>query len=77
MSKWIIDIHGDIEGDYDLICKADTVISLDKVKQAREEIQKFVDILSDDTVADVNMKSGLGMALEKIDKLIAESEKKL
>lgn len=49
-------------------------IPLDKVKQAREEIQKLVDMLSDDTVADLNMKSGIGMALEKIDKLIAESE---
>ena len=43
------------------------------IKQAREEIQKYADMLSDDTVADVNMKSGLGLALEKIDKLI-ESE---
>ena len=30
MSKWIVDIHGDIEGDYDLICKADDV--LDKIR---------------------------------------------
>ncbi len=45
-----------------------------KVKQTREEIQKLVYMLSNDTVADANMKSGLGMALEKIDKLIAESE---
>lgn len=50
------------------------VIPLDKVKQAREEIQKLVDMCSDDTVADLNTKSGLGLALEKIDKLIAESE---
>ena len=28
MSKWIVDIHGDIEGDYDLICKADKVIPI-------------------------------------------------
>ena len=44
-----------------------------KLKNVREEIQKCVDMLSDDTVADLNMKSGLGIALEKIDKLI-ESE---
>ena len=46
---------------------------LDKVKQTREEIQKLVDMCGSDTVADLNMKSGLGLALEKIDKLI-ESE---
>lgn len=46
---------------------------LNKIKQAREEIQELVDILSDDTMANITMKSGLGMALEKIDKLI-ESE---
>lgn len=51
-------------------------IPLDKVKQTRKEIQKLVDMLSDDTVADLNMKSGLGMALEKIDELIIESEGK-
>ena len=49
-------------------------IPLDKIKQAREEIQKLVDMCGSDTVADLNMKSGLGLALEKIDKLIAESE---
>lgn len=38
MSKWIVDIHGEIEGDYELICKAESTIPLDKVKQAREEI---------------------------------------
>lgn len=48
-------------------------ISLEKVKQTREEIRRLADMLSDNTVADVSMKSGLGMALEKIDKLIAES----
>ena len=39
----------------------------------KAEIQKLVDMFGSDTVADVNMKSGLGLALEKIDKLI-ESE---
>ena len=42
----------------------------DKIKQTREEIQKLVDMCGSDTVADLNMKSGLGLALEKIDKLI-------
>ena len=45
-------------------------IPLDKVKQIREEIQKLVDMCGSDTVADLSMKSGLGLALEKIDKLI-------
>lgn len=49
-------------------------IPLDKVKKVREELQKCVDMLSDDTLADLNTKTGLGMALEKIDKLIEESE---
>lgn len=43
---------------------------LDKIKQTREEIQKLVDMCGSDTVADLNMKSGLGLALEKIDRNI-------
>ena len=39
MSKWIVDIHGEIEGDYELICKAESTIPLDKVKKAREEMK--------------------------------------
>lgn len=49
-------------------------IPLDKVKQVREEIQKLVDMCGSDTVADLNMKGGLGLALEKIDKLIESEE---
>jgi len=49
-------------------------IPLDKVEKVREEIQKLVDMCGDDSLADLNTKSGLGLALEKIDKLIAESE---
>lgn len=49
-------------------------ISLDKVKQTREEMQKLVDMCGSDTVADLNMKSGLGLALEKIDKLMESEE---
>lgn len=51
-----------------------TAITLDKIKQAREEIQKLVDMCDDDSLADLNTKSGLGLAVEKIDKLIEESE---
>lgn len=42
MSKWIVDIHGEIEGDFDLICKAGSVIPLDKVKKVREKISENV-----------------------------------
>lgn len=74
MSKWIVDIHGEIEGDFDLICKAGSVIPLDRIKKVRYEIQKLVDMCGSDTLADLNTKSGLGLALDKIDELIAESE---
>ncbi len=58
MSKWLVDIHGEIEGDYELICKAEDTISLDRVKQFRNEI--------------VNMNSIA--IIQRLDKLIAESE---
>ena len=51
-------------------------VPLDEVKQTREEIQKLVNMCGGDTVADKNMKSGLGLALEKIDKLIESEEEK-
>jgi hypothetical protein len=60
-------------GEELLRLQAENIRLKEGIKQAREEIQKCVDMLSDDTVADLNMKSGLGLALEKIDKLI-ESE---
>jgi hypothetical protein len=41
MSKWIVDIHGELEGDYELICKAESTIPLDKIKEAREEIENL------------------------------------
>lgn len=50
-------------------------IILDKVKKVRDELQKLVDMCDDDSLADLNTKSGLGLALDKIDELIAESEK--
>ena len=49
-------------------------IPLDKVKQARESVQKYMDVCDEDSVAGINMKSGLAFALEILDKLIAESE---
>ena len=60
-----------------MLSKIETVeaIPKDKVKHTREEIQKLVDMCGSDTVADLNMKSGLGLALEKIDKLIESEDK--
>lgn len=73
---WKEDTETEIGRPFDLE-KHDKEISdkwINKVKKAREEIQKLVDMCGSDTVADLNMKSGLGLALEKIDNLIAESE---
>ena len=50
-------------------------IPLDKVKQARESVQKYINMCDEDSVAGINMKSGLAFALEILDKL-AESEDK-
>lgn len=74
MSKWLVDIHGEIEGDYELICKADSLITLDKVKQARKETQKLVDMCGSDTLAELDKKAALQAALLSIDVLITESE---
>lgn len=35
MSKWIVDIHGEIEGDFDLICKADEIEKENKALKNR------------------------------------------
>ena len=45
-------------------------IPLDKVKQAREDVQKYINMCDEDSVAGINMKSGLAFALEILDKLI-------
>ena len=48
-------------------------IPLDKVKKAREDVQKYINMCDEDSVAGINMKSGLAFASEILDKLI-ESE---
>jgi len=70
MSKWIVDIHGNIEGDYELICKVESVIPLDKVNQAREEMYEASHADADgwETVID------LEKAFEILDKLIESEE---
>lgn len=43
MSKWVVDIHGDIEGDYELIKKYDES-KTDLLNKIRAEIeQTFID----------------------------------
>lgn len=51
-----------------------TAIPLDKVKQAREDIQKLVDMCGNDTLAELDKKAALQAALLIIKVLIAESE---
>lgn len=50
-------------------------IPLDKVKQAREDVQKYINMCDEDSVAGINMKSGLAFALEILDKLIESEDK--
>ena len=38
MSKWVVDIHGDIEGDYDIIKKYDE----SKAESVLDEIEKEI-----------------------------------
>lgn len=73
MSKWIVDIHGEIEGDYELICKAESTIPLDKVKQAREEIEEL-HIKNPEKFWELGRNEMNMQVLEILDKLIAESE---
>lgn len=45
MSKWIVDIHGEIEGDYELICKVEDTNSIDydifaKLKMFSNELKE-------------------------------------
>lgn len=68
MSKWLVDIHGELEGDYELICKAESTVSLDKVKQAREEIeQNAYPIVYGTNNHDMGMTlNGIFQALDKL-----------
>lgn len=75
MSKWLVDIHGELDGDYELICRIENVISLDKVKKAREKIRKLDDI-NPDYPMDRTIHVNRNEVLEILDELIAESEGK-
>ena len=73
MSKWIVDIHGEIEGDYELICKAESTIPLDKVKEARRELDKLP-IYGAKFTDDFRIHLDREEVFSILDKLIAESE---
>lgn len=80
MSKWLVDIHGELEGDYELICKAESTIPLDKVKQAREEIEELateqIQVYDEENpyISGVVEYVSLIEVRELLDELIAESE---
>ena len=50
-------------------------IPLDKVKKAREDVQKYINMCGKDSVAGINIKNGLAIALEILDKLIESEDK--
>lgn len=83
MSKWIVDIHGGIEGDYDLICKADDVLDkikaeiLDEAEYAYADFDKYKeDVLhaEADELPDDDFRYGLRRAIEIINKYKVGSE---
>ena len=73
MSKWLVDIHGEIEGDFDLICKAESTVPLDKVKKAREEIKKL-HIEKPEKFWELGRNEMNMQVLEILDKLIESEE---
>jgi hypothetical protein len=88
MSKWVVDIHGDIEGDYEIIKKYEEPKTdvLDKIKTeildeaeyAYADFDRYKeDILhaESDELPDDDFRYGLERAVEIIDKYKAESEK--
>lgn len=71
MSKWVVDIHGEIEGDYELIKKYEEPKTdvLDKIRAEIEEHAKINQNLNTDRAR------ALCWCLDIIDKYKAESEK--
>jgi hypothetical protein len=70
MSKWVVDIHGDIEGDYEIIKKYEEPKTdvLDKIRAEIEEHAKINQNLNTDRAR------ALCWCLDIIDKYKAESE---
>ena len=69
MSKWVVDIHGDIEGDYDIIKKYDES-KTDLLNKIRAEIEE----LSDDKYWYSDGMIDRDEVLEILDKYKSESE---
>lgn len=71
MSKWVVDIHGDIEGDYELIKKYEEPKAdvLGKIRAEIEQERSFQRAIDEYDIA-----TGLRKALEIVDKYKAESE---
>lgn len=70
MSKWVVDIHGDIEGDYEIIKKYEepNINVLDKITA---EIEEHVKIVQN---TNVERARALCWCLMIIDKYKPESE---
>lgn len=71
MSKWVVDIHGDIEGDYELIKKYEEPKAdvLGKIRAEIESERSFQRVIDE-----YDSAAGLRKALEIIDKYKKESE---
>ena len=69
MSRWIVDIHGDIEGDYDIIKKYEEPQTdvLDKIRAEIQRLRGCSCSCSDGIIDDVE---------DILDKYKAESEDK-
>lgn len=70
MSKWVVDIHGDIEGDYEIIKEYEEPKEdvLDKIRAKIEEGAKIVQHVN------IEKAKALCWCLDVIDKYIAERE---
>ena len=77
MSKWVVDIHGDIEGDYEIIKKYEEPKTdvFDKISKMRAEIRGMYRVILKDTPKDdwaVRWNDCIDEVLQIIDKYKAE-----
>ena len=76
MSKWVLDIHGDIEGDYEIIKKYEEP-KIDVLDKIRAEIENHCGLTKENHCrycSYCNNLMGVREILEIIDKYKAESE---
>lgn len=79
MSKWVVDIHGDIEGDYEIIKKYEEPKAdvLEKIRAEIEAIYDSIDTVSNneyENAYEQGREVAFECVMEIIDKYIAESE---